>query len=181
MNIIDIHPHIISDDEKRYPPAPLFGKRSEVSDSHDRYANIEVSHLLQKLEAHDGAVVLASNLKRNMDDAFTRRLHYVVEFPEPDAVQRERLWRAVFPAAAPLADDVDFGFLARQFELSGGDIRNVILEAAFLAARNATPIGMKELVCSLSRQLAKEGKMASLAAFQGYLPLLREAASLAGE
>lgn len=154
----------------------LFGKRSEVKDAHDRYANIEVSHLLQKLEAHDGAVVLASNLKRNMDDAFTRRLHYIVEFPAPDAVQRERLWRTLFPPAAPLADDIDFGFLARQFELSGGDIRNVILEAAFLAANDATAIGMRELVRALSRQLAKEGKMASLAAFQGYLPLLRETA-----
>jgi len=159
----------------------LFGKRSEVKDAHDRYANIEVSHLLQKLEAHDGAVVLASNLRRNMDDAFTRRLHYVVEFPAPDAVQRERLWRTMFPPAAPLADDIDFGFLARQFELSGGDIRNVILEAAFLAAQDATAIGMRELVRALSRQLAKEGKMASLAAFQGYLPLLREAAGVAGD
>jgi hypothetical protein len=158
----------------------LFGKRSEVKEAHDRYANIEVSHLLQKLEAHDGAVVLASNLKRNMDDAFTRRLHYVVEFPAPDAVQRERLWRTMFPPAAPLAGDIDFGFLARQFELSGGDIRNVILEAAFLAAHATTAIGMRELVRALSRQLAKEGKMASLAAFQRYLPLLRDTAPATG-
>jgi len=158
----------------------LFGKRSEVKDAHDRYANIEVSYLLQKLEAHDGAVVLATNLKRNIDDAFARRLNYVVEFPSPDATERERLWRAMIPPAAPLDPDIDLPFLARQFELTGGDIRNVVLEAAFLAARSAAPIGMRELVWSLSRQLTKEGKMASSSAFQGYLPLLREIAKGAG-
>src|SRR5262249_10209918 len=81
----------------------LFGKRSEISDAHDRYANIEVAYLLQKLEVHPGIVFLATNLARNIDDAFSRRLHVVVEFPLPDAASRERLWRNLFPADAPVA------------------------------------------------------------------------------
>src|SRR5258706_7603003 len=100
----------------------LFGKRSEVKNAHDRYANIEVAYLLQKMEDHDGVVILATNLSKNMDDAFSRRMHYVVEFPLPNAVHRERLWRGMFPPEAPLAPDVDFKFLADQFPLSGGDI-----------------------------------------------------------
>jgi hypothetical protein len=153
----------------------LFGKRSEVKDAHDRYANIEVSYLLQKLEEHDGAVILASNLRRNIDDAFARRLQYVVEFQKPDLVQREKLWRAVFGSDAPLADNVDFGFLAKQFEMAGGDMRNVALEAAFQAAQSGRAIGMQEIVRSLARQLSKEGKMPSSSVFQGYSALLRDA------
>src|SRR5262249_13768281 len=114
----------------------LFGKRSEISDAHDRYANIEVAYLLQKLEVHPGIVFLATNLARNIDDACSRRLHVVVEFPLPDAASRERLWRNLFPADAPVADDVDFVFLAKQFNLAGGEIRNVALDAAFRAAEN---------------------------------------------
>jgi hypothetical protein len=152
----------------------LFGKRSEVKDAHDRYANIEVAYLLQKLEDHDGAVILASNLKRNIDDAFTRRLQYIVDFPQPDAAQREQLWRRMFPPATPLSADVDFPFLARQFELAGGDIRNVALEAAFMAASTSRCVGMRELVRSLARQMSKEGRIPSSSAFQGYLAFLRD-------
>lgn len=150
----------------------VFGKRSEVKDAHDRYANVEVAYLLQKLEEHDGVVILASNLKRNIDEAFARRLHYVVDFPKPDAVQREQLWRGMFPNAAPLDEDIDFGFLARQFELAGGDIRNVVLDAAFLAACARQSIGMWHIVQALSRQLAKQGKSPSLNDFQRYFSLL---------
>jgi len=114
----------------------LFGKRSEVKDAHDRYANIEVAYLLQKFEEHDGPVILATNLRRNIDDAFSRRLHYVIEFPPPDETHRLLLWRKVFPAETPIGNDVDFQFLAAQFPLTGGDIRNVALDAAFLAAQS---------------------------------------------
>src|SRR5581483_672071 len=107
----------------------LFGKRSEVKDAHDRYANIEVSYLLQKLEEHDGAVILASNLSKNIDDAFARRMHYVVDFPLPDESLRLRLWQGMFAPEAPLSTDVDFPFLAKQFPIAGGDIRNVALDA----------------------------------------------------
>ena len=146
----------------------VLGKRSEVKDAHDRYANIEVAYLLQKLEEHDGVVILASNLKRNIDDAFARRMHYVIEFPLPDEPHRHKLWQGMFPPEVPLADDVDFAFLAKQFELAGGDIRNVALDAAFLAAQDGRCITMKELVQALARQLAKQGKMPSLAEFRQF-------------
>ena len=91
-----------------------------MKDAHDRYANIEVAYLLQKMEDHDGVVILASNLTKNLDDAFARRMHYVVEFPLPNAVHREQLWRGMFPPQAPVADDVDFKFLSEQFPSQAG-------------------------------------------------------------
>lgn len=146
----------------------LFGKRSEVKDAHDRYANIEVAYLLQKMEEHDGVVILATNLSKNMDDAFSRRMHYVVEFPVPNAVHRERLWRGMFPSQAPLAEDVDFKFLSGQFALPGGDIRNVVLSAAFLAAQDGTAIHMRHLVPALGRLMVKKGKVPSPTEFKQY-------------
>ena len=146
----------------------LFGKRSEVKDAHDRYANIEVAYLLQKMEEHEGAVILASNLSKNIDNAFARRMHYVVEFPLPDEAHRERLWRGMFPHEAPLSADVDFAFLAKQFAIAGGDIRNVALDAAFLAARDGQVITMKQLVRATARQMLKQGRIPSPADFKQY-------------
>jgi hypothetical protein len=146
----------------------LFGKRSEVKDAHDRYANIEVAYLLQKMEDHDGVVVLATNLSKNLDDAFSRRMHYVVEFPLPNATHREQLWRGMFPPQAPLAEDVDFKFLSEQFPLPGGDIRNVVLSAAFLAAQDGTAIHMRHLVPALGRLMVKKGKVPSATEFKQY-------------
>ncbi len=146
----------------------LFGKRSEVKDAHDRYANIEVAYLLQKMEDHDGVVVLATNLSKNLDEAFSRRMHYVVEFPLPNATHREQLWRGMFPPQAPLADDVDFKFLSEQFPLPGGDIRNVVLSAAFLAAQDGSAIHMRHLVPSLGRLMVKKGKVPSTTEFKQY-------------
>jgi hypothetical protein len=150
----------------------VLGKRSEVKDAHDRYANIEVAYLLQKLEEHDGVVILASNLKRNIDDAFARRMHYVIEFPLPDEPHRKQIWQGMFPPEVPLGEDVDFAFLAKQFDLAGGDIRNVALDAAFLAAQDGRCITMKELVQALARQLAKQGKTPSLAEFRQFHALV---------
>jgi hypothetical protein len=150
----------------------LLGKRSEVKDAHDRYANIEVAYLLQKLVEHDGVVILASNLKRNIDDAFARRMHYVIDFPLPDEAHRKRIWRGMFPSEVPLGADVDFDFLARQFEFAGGDIRNVALDAAFLAAQNGRMITMQELVQALARQLAKQGRIPSAADFRQFFTLV---------
>jgi hypothetical protein len=146
----------------------LFGKRSEVKDAHDRYANIETAYLLQKLEEHPGVVILATNIKRNIDEAFARRLQYVIEFPMPDVRERERLWRGMFPPAAPLRDDIDFTFLARQFALSGGNIRNVALDAAFLAAQSGGAIDMQQVIQALARQYAKQGKIPSPSEFGRY-------------
>ena len=146
----------------------LFGKRSEVRDAHDRYANIEVAYLLQKIEDYEGVVILASNLSKNIDEAFSRRMHYVVEFPLPDENYRERLWRTMFPPEMPLGGDVDFQFLARKFPIAGGDIRNVALDAAFLAAQDGKVVTMRQLARALARQMMKQGKIPSAMDFQQY-------------
>ena len=150
----------------------LFGKRSEVKDAHDRYANIEVAYLLQKVEDHEGVVILASNLGKNIDAAFSRRLHYIIDFPLPDEHHRELLWRTMFPPEAPLGDDVDFRFLAKQFNLAGGDIKNVALDAAFLAAQEGRIVTMKQLINAMARQMAKQGRMPSAAEFKQYHALI---------
>jgi SpoVK/Ycf46/Vps4 family AAA+-type ATPase len=150
----------------------LFGKRSEVKNAHDRYANIEVAYLLQKIEEYEGVVILASNLSKNIDEAFSRRMHYVVEFPLPNEAHRERLWRGMFPAQVPLGEDVDFQFLAKQFSIAGGDIRNVALEAAFLAAQNGKIVTMKQLATALARQMIKQGKIPSATEFKQHHGLI---------
>lgn len=153
----------------------LFGKRSEVKDAHDRYANIEVAYLLQKMEEYDGVMILATNLAKNLDEAFARRMHHTIEFPFPDALYRERIWRGMFPPQAPLAEGVDFGFFARQFELAGGSIRNIALGAAFLAAGDGRIIGMEHLVRATARELYKNGKLPSRADFREYYEFIRDA------
>jgi len=150
----------------------LLGKRSEVKDAHDRYANIEVAYLLQKLEEHDGVVILTTNLRRNIDDAFNRRMQFVIDFPRPNETEREALWRLMFPPQSPLDGDIDFRFLARQFDLAGGDIRNIALDAAFLAAQDGLVINMHCVVKAMARQLAKQGKTATAAEFKHYQRLL---------
>jgi len=153
----------------------LFGKRSEVRDAHDRYANIEVAYLLQQMEDYDGVVILATNLSKNIDDAFARRMHHTIEFPFPDEEHRERIWHIVFPDETPLGDDVDFGFLARHFELSGGNVRNVALAAAFRAADAGRPVAMEDLVVGTARELEKLGRLPSRAEFREYWDLILEA------
>jgi SpoVK/Ycf46/Vps4 family AAA+-type ATPase len=157
----------------------LFGKRSEVKDAHDRYSNIETSYLLQKIEDYQGIVFLASNLSRNMDTAFARRLNFVLDFPLPEKADRERLWRSMLDGAMPLADDIDFGFLAAQFTLSGGEIRNVVLDAAFHAARGGERgLAMENLIVALGRQLTKQGRAPSATEFKQHHSVL---AQLTGE
>jgi hypothetical protein len=137
----------------------LFGKRSEVKDAHDRYANIEVGYLLQKMEEYEGIAILATNLGRNIDTAFSRRLQYVVDLPLPDEALRLRLWRNMFTADTPLASDVDFTLLARQYKLSGGEIRNVALSAAFLAAGDGQVITMDILGRAVGREMFRQGRI----------------------
>jgi SpoVK/Ycf46/Vps4 family AAA+-type ATPase len=153
----------------------LFGKRSEVKDAHDRYANVEVAYLLQKMEEYEGIVILATNFRRNMDDAFTRRMHYIVEFPFPDADLRERIWKGLFPPNAPLAADVNFAFLARQFEFAGGNIRNIALAAAFLAAEAGHEICMRHFIFATARELQKLGRLPTRSEFREYFDLIRSA------
>ena len=108
----------------------LFGKRSEVRDSHDRYANIEVSYLLQKMEIYDGVAILASNLRQNLDESFVRRLAFTVHFPFPDVANRRSIWERIWPQEAPREDNLDLSSLAAKFKLSGGNIKNVALASS---------------------------------------------------
>jgi hypothetical protein len=151
----------------------LFGKRSEVSDSHDRYANIEVAYLLQKMEGYAGAVILATNFRHNIDDAFVRRLDFVIDFPFPEADDRKRIWKLLLPAEAPLADDVDTEFLAIQFKLSGGAIRNCSLAAAFQAADEGQDIQMRHLVRAVAQEYGKQGRLTLEADFERFHELIR--------
>ena len=137
----------------------IFGKRSEVKDAHDRYANIEISYLLQRMEDYDGVTVLATNLRANMDDAFKRRLQFAVDFPFPDEAYRLRIWQALFPISVPRADDLDLTLLARRFKLAGGNIRNIIISAAYLAATNGGKISMDHLLHGARRELQKMGRL----------------------
>jgi hypothetical protein len=149
----------------------LFGKRSEVKDAHDRYANVETSFLLQRMEEHDGVTILASNLRRNIDEAFLRRLSFVVQFPFPEEAERLRIWECMFPAATPRADDLDLRFMARQFKLAGGNIKNVVLAAAFLAASDGGKISMTHVIRATKRELQKMGNTHVSAEFGEYAPM----------
>ena len=135
----------------------LFGKRSEVKDSHDRYANIEINYLLQRMEDYRGLAILATNMKASLDQAFLRRLRFLVEFPFPDAGARRAIWRGMFPAQADV-QNVDYDGLAR-LEVSGGSIKNIVLNAAFLAAAAAEPIQMRHVLHAVKRECAKLGKL----------------------
>ena len=143
----------------------LFGKRSEVRDAHDRYANIETAYLLQQIEEYAGPVILSTNLKANLDEAFLRRMHFVIDFPMPEEPYRLRIWRSLVPDDAPLGDDVDFAFLARQFRISGGNIRNIVLAAGFLAARDGNVMQMKHFIQGTRREFQKLGRMVTEADF----------------
>lgn len=137
----------------------LFGKRSEVKDAHDRYANIETAYLLQRIESYEGPVILATNLKLNLDDAFLRRLDFAIDFPFPEEPERLAIWRGAFPRATPLAADLDLPFLARQFRLTGGNIRNIVLAAAYMAATAGAPVSMEHLMAATRREYQKLGRM----------------------
>jgi SpoVK/Ycf46/Vps4 family AAA+-type ATPase len=145
----------------------LFGKRSDVRDAHDRYANIEISYLLQRMEQYEGLAILATNLRQHIDDAFTRRLQFVVEFPFPDEADRRRIWQVCFPATAPRDPTVDFEQLARRFRLSGANISNIVLGAAYLAAANDVRIGMDHLLAATRREYQKMGKVVADADVEG--------------
>lgn len=137
----------------------LFGKRSEVKDAHDRYANIEVGYLLQKMEEYDGIAILATNLRQNMDAAFARRMRFIVEFPFPDEEHQRLIWKAVFPKRAPLAlTDSDFERLSREVGLAGGNIRNIALAAAFYAAGEDSRIQMSHILRAARREYQKLGR-----------------------
>lgn len=137
----------------------IFGKRSEVKDAHDRYANIEVGYLLQRMESYSGVSILATNLRANLDDAFTRRLQFIINFPFPDEKYRLKIWQVLMPPDMPRADDLDLHLMANRFKLAGGSIRNILVSAAFLAASNGGKVEMPHLLHGARRELQKMGKL----------------------
>lgn len=146
----------------------LFGKRSEVRDSHDRYANIETAYLLQKMEQYEGITILATNLRANLDEAFVRRLAFTVHFPFPEASMRRSIWQGIWPSTVPLDDNINYDFIADRFKLSGGNIKNVALAAAFLAAEDGSCISMVHLLRAIKREYQKLGKPLSDAELGSY-------------
>jgi SpoVK/Ycf46/Vps4 family AAA+-type ATPase len=144
----------------------LFGKRSEVKDSHDRYANIEVGYLLQRMEAYRGLAILTTNLKKSLDVAFLRRIRFVVQFPFPDAPQRAEIWRHIFPAETP-TEGLDIPLLSR-LSVAGGNIRNIALHAAFLAADARTPVRMSHILRAARTEYAKLEKPLTGAETEGW-------------
>ena len=150
----------------------IFGKRSEVKDAHDRYANVEVAYLLQRMETFDGLAILTTNLRSNLDEAFTRRLDAIVDFPLPEEEDRERLWRANLRPELPTAADIDVEFLAGAFQLSGGNIRNIAIAAAYFAASEDRPVEMADLVRATEREYRKLGRLCVPSEFGRYYPLI---------
>lgn len=151
----------------------LFGKRSGVSDAKDRHANVEVAYLLQRMESFDGVAILTTNLAANLDEAFIRRLDAIVDFPSPDEPQRELLWRAKLRPELPQADDLDVAFLAQRFRMSGAEIQNAVVTAAYLAAEEGTVVGMSQLVRGVLAEHRKMGRFIPDAEFGPYSGLVR--------
>ncbi|MDD7177222.1 MAG: ATP-binding protein [Lachnospiraceae bacterium] len=145
----------------------VFSKRSEVSDSKDKYANTEISYILQRIEAYDGIVILSTNYMNNIDPAFIRRIQYVLNFHMPGEEERMQLWQSMIPAECP-TDQIDFEYLARQFELSGSNIKNAVLAAAFYAAGRGERLGMAHLVYGVRNEFIKQGKPVFAAEFGEY-------------
>lgn len=136
----------------------LFGKRTKAKDAHDRYANMETSYLLQRIESFEGIVIMATNLLKNIDEAFMRRLNFIVHFPFPAAEIRRKIWVSM-TRDIPVDDSVDFDFLAEKFEITGGLIKNVILKAAFLAASEERSLTEKHILYAMKNELSKQGKV----------------------
>ena len=150
----------------------LFGKRSEVRDAHDRYANIEVAYLLQRMETFDGLAILSTNLRSNVDDAFARRLDSIVDFPMPEPPYRMALWDRCLSAGVTRDPDVDLAFLAQAFELSGGNIRSIALTAAYMAAETGGSVSMGDLVRATAREYRKLGRLCVASEFGPFYELV---------
>lgn len=137
----------------------LFGKRSEVKDAHDKYANFETSYLLQMMEEYEGVVILATNFVKNFDEAFKRRIKFIVDFPFPGEEERLKLWKSIFPEDCPVGEEIDFEFLAKQYELSGSSIKDIAISAAFMAAQKGKAVDMGDLLSAVEEEMKKTGKI----------------------
>ena len=137
----------------------LFGKRGEVNDSHDKYANMETSYLLQRMEEYEGITILATNLIQNFDEAYRRRFKYMINFPMPDEETRKEMWENIFPEKVPRDLSIDFDFLSKRFEITGSNIKNIAVTATYLAAAENTEVSMKHIVRALKNEHIKMGKV----------------------
>jgi SpoVK/Ycf46/Vps4 family AAA+-type ATPase len=159
----------------------LFGKRTEVKDAHDRYANLEISYLLERMERFKGLAILATNRKKDLDEAFLRRLRFVIDFPMPEEAQRRALWQQMIPSGVDTAD-VDFNFLARQFQLAGGHIRSIVFNACLQSARTddgsdhspSHRLAMPEIVLAVKREFDKLNRPITLEYFGPYGTAMEE-------
>lgn len=151
----------------------ILGKRTEVKDAHDKNANLETAYLLQKMEEYDGITVMTTNYKENIDSAFFRRISYVIHFAFPDATARKSIWQGIFPHETPLDDDLDFDYLARQFEIAGGSIKNIAVAAAFMAARDGQAVSMRHIIRAVRYEMAKQGKVMRREDYGEYSYLLK--------
>lgn len=152
----------------------LGGKRTEITHTNDRWSNMEVNYLLQKIEMFQGVCVLATNFKKNIDEAFIRRLQFIVDFPSPNEDLRKKIWEKSFPQDAAIKDDIDFDYLAKQFDISGGNIKNIVYHAAIQAASKSESISMKHIVLATKGELAKSGISARSSDFGEYCDLLED-------
>lgn len=159
----------------------IMGKRSEVKDAHDRYSNIETAYLLQRMEEYSGISLLATNFRQNIDTAFVRRIRYIVEFPFPDPKMRKRIWEKIWGCNVPLSSSIDFDFIAYQFELSGGNIRNIALNSSFLAAEQNSSVAMQHILHAIRRELQKMGKVCVDKDFGKYQNLTADAEAVLQE
>ncbi len=146
----------------------IFGKRSEVKSSHDKYANMQTSFLLQKIESYKGILVLATNYLENIDDAFIRRIKFIIHFPLPNYEERFAIWKNIYPEKAPLDKNIDFEFLAKQFKLSGGVIKNIALKSAYMSANKKTKIKMEYILKAIIDELTKQEKIPDKSLFKEY-------------
>ncbi|MEW5528519.1 AAA family ATPase [Streptomyces virginiae] len=153
----------------------IFGKRSDVKDSHDKHANMESAYLLQRMESFDGIAILTTNLRANLDEAFTRRLDVIADFPVPDATQRRALWERCLGDRLPRADDVDLGFCADRFELAGGSIRSCAVTAAYFAAAAGGPLTMRQVMTAVAQEYRKLGHLVLEGEFGPYLGQVTDA------
>jgi SpoVK/Ycf46/Vps4 family AAA+-type ATPase len=135
----------------------IFGKRGEQKDSHDRYANMQTSFLLQRFEAYDGIVFLATNLQANMDSAYMRRIHVLVDFEKPDAQLRKRMWDRLLTEPLPVSESINTESLAQMFEMTGAEIKNSVMTAAFLAAAQNAPLDNDRIIPAILLEHAKNG------------------------
>lgn len=150
----------------------IMGKRSDTKDSHDKYSNSEIAYVLQRIEEFDGIVIMATNFLQNVDSAFMRRIRYIIHFAMPDSKTRREIWESAFTLDVPLDLDIDFEFLSENFELSGGNIKNIAINAAYLAASEGTPISMIHLMKSLYMELSKDKRVNFTAEFGKYRGLI---------